>query len=139
MGLKIMSDQEFIASFEQGRLEQFRHRDHIRMAWIYLTSQGYPQAVEAITSGIRAFAASKNATGLYHETITLFWIYSVAEAIEITTAETFEEFISHNENLTRKEYLFEFYTRELVMSAEARSTWVPPDLKPMRFICSVAC
>ena len=124
-----MSDQEFLMAFEDGSIEPFRHIDHIRMAWIYLGAQDAASAVKSIASGIRNFAEKKNATGLYHETITLFWIYVVAGARERSPAETFEEFISRNPNLTRKEYLFEFYSRELVMSEAARTTWISPDLK----------
>ncbi len=124
-----MSDAEFLTAFEEGSIEQFRHIDHIRMAWIYLGAHDAGSAVESITSGIRIFAEKKNAKSLYHETITLFWIYVVADARKRTIAGTFEDFIAVNPNLTRKEYLFEFYSRELLMSEAARRTWISPDLR----------
>jgi hypothetical protein len=133
-----MSDQEFLAAFEEGRLDSFRHIDHIRMAWIYLSTSDFERATVCITSGIRSFAAIKNATGLYHETITLFWIYAVAGAIDQKPADSFAEFISWNPELTRKDYLFDFYSKELVMSDAARGAWVLPDLKPLHLACHAA-
>ena len=132
-----MSDQDFLTAFEEGQLDAFKHIDHIRMTWIYLATHDFEQAIRSIISGIRNFAAIKNATGLYHETITLFWIGMVAGAIEQTPADSFAEFISRNQQLARKDYLFEFYSRELVMSDAARRAWVSPDLKPMHPACSV--
>jgi hypothetical protein len=126
-----MSDRDFLAAFEEGRLDPFRHIDHIRMAWIYLATYDFERAMRSITSGIRSFAAAKNATGLYHETITLFWICMVAGAIEQTPAECFADFITRNRELTRKDYLFEFYSRELILSDAARNAWASPDLKPL--------
>jgi hypothetical protein len=130
-----MSDQEFLAAFEDGRLDSFKHIDHIRMAWIYLVAYDFERAMQFITSGIKNFATIKNATGLYHQTITLFWVYMVAEAVDQTRANDFAEFISRNPHLTRKDYLFEFYSKELVMSDAARKAWISPDLKQMHPAC----
>jgi hypothetical protein len=126
-----MSDQEFLKAFEEGRLDSFKHIDHIRMAWIYLSNCEFEPALGSIRSGLRNFASIKNATGLYHETITLFWICMVAGAIEKTPAKDFGEFISMNPDLARKDYLFEFYSRDLVQSDDARRAWISPDLKPL--------
>jgi hypothetical protein len=124
-----MSDQDFLAAFEDGRLDSFKHIDHIRMAWIYLVAYDFERAMQFITSGIKNFAAIKNVTGLYHQTITLFWVYMVAGAVDQTPATDFAEFISRNPQLTRKDYLFEFYSKELVTSDAARKAWISPDLK----------
>ncbi|MGH9858272.1 MAG: hypothetical protein ACRD4B_10550, partial [Acidobacteriota bacterium] len=121
-----MTDREFIVAFEQGTLEEFKHADHIRMAWIYLTTTDPEEAFERIVCGIQHFAAVKNATTLYHETITLFWICTVFAAIRRRTYKTFDQFLSANEPLTRKDHLFEYYSREVVFSDRARRAWVSP-------------
>ena len=126
-----MTDTEFIQAFEEGTLQEFKHVDHIRMAWIYLTSAQPQEAFERIVSGIQHFAAVKNATGLYHETITLFWIFAVFRALTERACTSFEEFLSANESLTRKEHLFEYYSRQVVFSNRARKMWVSPDLQPL--------
>jgi hypothetical protein len=126
-----MNNAKFMEAFEQGRLEEFTHVDHIRMAWIYLTTCGPQKALKQIVSGIQRFAAVKNATGLYHETITLFWICVVFAAIVPGSEECFDHFLSSNQHLTRKDHLFEYYSREVVLSDRARKTWVSPDLQPL--------
>ena len=77
-----MTDEEFLEAFEDCTLEEFHHADHIRMAWLYLRQFGYEIGSAKVKEGIKRFAAAKNATTLYHETITEFWIRLVQHVIE---------------------------------------------------------
>src|SRR5262245_50476442 len=87
-----MNDEEFLSAFENCTLESFHHKDHIRMAWIYLRKFGYEVGSTKVKEGIKKFAAAKNATTLYHETITEFWIRLVKHVIENHNVESFEKF-----------------------------------------------
>ena len=53
------TDQEFVRMFEACELpnESFHHRDHIRLAWIYLERYGELEARGQIAGAIRKFAA----------------------------------------------------------------------------------
>src|SRR5262249_61516758 len=72
---RAMEDRDFVAAFEAGTLpnEAFHHRDHVRLAWLYLRELPPAQALTRFTEGLRRFAAVHGKPGLYHETIT--WAY----------------------------------------------------------------
>jgi len=123
-----MTDEEFLEAFEDCTLEEFHHADHIRMAWVYLRKFGYEIGSAKVKEGIKRFAAAKNATTLYHETITEFWIRLVQHVIENYYAETFEKFLGSFPPLQDSKSIFRHYTKEFLMGANARLTWVEPDV-----------
>jgi hypothetical protein len=133
MANKHLSDDQFKEAFESGKIasHDFKHVDHIRMAWIYLTRAPIERALIQITEGIRRFAAVHGATQLYHETITLFWIYAVQTSIQKTTAISFAEFLQKNSFLAEKGHIYSYYSKELLMSPEAKKKWIEPDLLPI--------
>lgn len=53
-----MTDAEFLAAFESGALAPFHHRDHPRMAWLYLQRDG-AAAEASVLAGLRHFADVK--------------------------------------------------------------------------------
>src|SRR5215472_17986471 len=52
------SDEDFLRAFEDLSFpaNQFRHREHLRIAWLYLKSSDASRASERMTAGIRRFA-----------------------------------------------------------------------------------
>jgi hypothetical protein len=124
-----MTDGEFLAGFEAGTLEKFGHRDHVRMAWLMLRRHG-TGAADAIRDGIRHFAQVKGATGLYHETLTLYWIEACRAAGPDLDA-TFDAFAARAPHLLDKDLWARHWTRERLFSDEARARWLPPDLEPL--------
>jgi len=70
-----MDDRDFVAAFESCALpsEGFHHRDHVRLAWLYLKELPPAQALTRFTEGLQRFAEAHGKPGLYHETIT--WAY----------------------------------------------------------------
>jgi hypothetical protein len=124
-----LTDAEFLAAFESCTLapSQFRHADHLRLAWIYLHRHPLDEALARVRSGIQAFAAHHGATGLYHETITAAWVRLLASHDE----PTFAEFLARHEARLGKDLLHKFWTPELLASAAAKSAWVAPDLQPL--------
>jgi hypothetical protein len=78
-----LDDLAFIQAFETCQLsnECFHHRDHIRLAWIYL--QRYPEleARHHMAQAIRRFAAHHGKSDKYHETITVAWLRLVSNGI----------------------------------------------------------
>jgi hypothetical protein len=109
------------------------------MAWICLRKFGYETGSTKVKEGIKKFAAAKNATTLYHETITQFWIRLVQHVIENHHAETFEEFFASFPPLQHSKSIFRHYTKEYLMSDKVRAEWHDPDLLPggmqPRFLC----
>lgn len=129
-----MSDAEFRAAMEQCALpaDAFRHRDHVRLAWIYCRTAG-PEAAAALAGRtIRAFAVHHHGGHKYHETITRAWVRLVAVAMRSTpAARDFDTFVAQHPYLLDKDYPRQFYTAELLSSEAARAGWVEPDLAPL--------
>jgi hypothetical protein len=128
------SDEDFLRAFEDLSFpaELFHHREHIRVAWLYLNSSDASRAAERMASGILRFANHQGATQKYHHTITLVWMRLVAAAlVETPEGETFEQFLAAHPELNGKDLLFTYYSKELLQTAAARERWVEADLQPL--------
>ncbi|MGH9853018.1 MAG: hypothetical protein ACREBD_24535 [Blastocatellia bacterium] len=69
----------------------------------------------------------------YHETMTIFWIRMVKSFLREATLECSLVYLIND--LTGRyastRLPFEYYSRDRLMSLEARLNWVEPDLKPL--------
>jgi hypothetical protein len=128
------SDEDFLREFEDLSFpaELFHHREHIRVAWLYLKSSDATRGAEKMSEGIRRFANHHGATQKYHHTLTLAWMRLVAAAL-VKTPEgySFEQFISAHPELKDTKLLDKYYSKELLQGAAAREGWVEPDLQPL--------
>jgi hypothetical protein len=127
-----MDDAEFLRRFEDCTLEDFRHRDHVRLAWLCLREHGWDGAVERVRSGIRRFAAHHGAARKYHETMTVAWLALVAAAMESEAgAAGFDDLLEAHPRLLDSGALSEHYSPTLLASERAREAWNEPDLRPI--------
>ena len=112
------------------RKEEFTHARHLAVAAWYLTHLSPEQSLERMRAGLIRFTRHHGVTG-YHETITRFWLRLVEDFLKKLPQKTsFADRV--NELLQRfptKELLFDYYTRERVMSEAARNAWLEPDLQ----------
>lgn len=130
-----MTDLEFTTAFETCALpaEDFHHRDHLRLAWLYLRRYGRDRAAVEIAESIRRFAAHLNASQKYHQTITVVWLELVHLAMQsLPDTATFDDLLEACPELLQKSALAEYYSSGVLNSETARSIFVPPDLKPLR-------
>ena len=129
------SDREFLQAFESCALApaDFGHRDHVRLAFIYLSLHDADTALEAMRSGLHRFLAHVGApASKYHETITRAWLLGVEHFMEATGATTsFEQFATSAPQLFARGAMETHYTAELLRSEEARLRFVAPDLEPI--------
>lgn len=128
------NDEDFLRAFEDLSfpVEQFHHREHIRVAWLYLKSSDATRAAERMSAGIRRFANHHGATTKYHHTLTLAWMRLVAAAlVETQEGHNFMEFLAEHLELGDKELLKKYYSAELLQTTAARDRWVEPDLQPL--------
>lgn len=130
-----MSDDDFMKQFEAGSFpfDQWHHRAHVKLAYLYLLRHGFEAAGKKLRDGIRAYNAANNITDLptsgYHETITQFWL----RIIEMTVQEygplaTADEFFDFHPQLSQKKNHRLFYSPGLFMSPLAKQEFVEPDL-----------
>jgi GrpB-like predicted nucleotidyltransferase (UPF0157 family) len=132
-----MSDDEFLAAFERGRIPkiEWNHAAHVRMAWLYLRRHGLEVSVPLVREGIRRFnAAMGGPPTAYHETVTVAYLRLVqARLSQAGCPTTWERFAAaHPELLDRREpLLLRHYSRELIESPRAREEFVEPDLRAL--------
>jgi hypothetical protein len=131
--------ERLITEFEAGTLPrpQWTHHAHLTVACWYLVCYPMSEAIKRIRSGIQLY---NHAVGIvttresgYHETITLFWVrmvhhYLCKATLECSVVHLINGLIARYGD---KDTPFEYYTRERLMSWEARTGWIEPDLKPL--------
>lgn len=110
--------------------EEFHHRDHLAVAVVYLYSSDLATAMDRMRASLKRFAAHHGVTGLYHETLTRFWLLQVEKSLD--RSECLNRSVRAIQNkLSDKNLAFEHYSRERIESKEARETWLEPDLKEL--------
>lgn len=135
-----LMDHELMDQFEQTTLplECFRHREHVRVAFLYLAERPVLEALQAFSSALRRFAAAHRKSKLYHETITWAYIFLIRERLaRAGRALSWEEFATDNADLlTWKDgVLTRFYREETLTSDLAREVFVFPD----KYVESESC
>ena len=128
-----------IHAFQEGNLSrsQWTHEAHLTVALWYLCYDSEPEAINAIRTGIKRYNSvqgietTKNSG--YHETLTLFWVRTIRRYL---ADESQNQSIVHLTNGLIAKYAdrtlpFTYYTRDRLMSSEARINWVEPDLSSL--------
>jgi len=122
-----MSDAELVARFERGDFDEFRHADHVRVAFAYLRTMPLLEALGRFTAALRRFAAAQGKPQLYHETITWAFLMIIHERLQRAPAE-WETFIRDNGDLLqwKPSVLDAYYRAEVLQSELARRIFVLP-------------
>jgi hypothetical protein len=123
---------DLIRRFEDGTLppSEFHHRDHVRLAWLYLNEEPPLAALARFTEGLKRFATRNGHPGLYHETITWAYLLLIHERKARGDAgEAWEDFAARNPDLLswKPSVLDGYYREETLASDLARRVFVMPD------------
>jgi hypothetical protein len=126
----VLTDAELLAGFEAFTLpaSAFGHREHVRVAWLYLRAAPFESAAFRFCTHLRRFAEAHGKPGLYHETITWAYLVLVNERRHASEALDFESFARQNSDLFDNESgaLAELYDAETLRSERARRVFVLP-------------
>jgi hypothetical protein len=118
------------------RATPFDHRQHVKFAWTVLSENPVDEAQTIVADEIRRFA-EVNAPGLYHETLTQFWVRLVAHTREARPRATdFDAHLGEFPILVDKTAPTKHYSRQLLNAPEARTQFVAPDLRPLPILSS---
>lgn len=127
-----LDDTTLLRGFEAGTLppSAFHHREHVRVAWLYLQQEPPLTALARFAEGLQRFAAAQGQAGLYHETITWAYLLLIRERMErdgaYTTSEEFAD--RHPDLLSWKPSILDRYYRPETLGSElARRVFVMPD------------
>ncbi len=138
--LDLVQARQLVQDFEAGTLPkaQWTHQAHCIVALLYCAEWPLAIAMEKIRTNIKSYNISvggqNTETSGYHETITLFFIGTIAQYLlhsGITQLTESQLPVFLDQPFMDKEYLLQFFTQEYLMSKEARMQWQPPD-KPAK-------
>ncbi|KAK3583618.1 hypothetical protein CHS0354_039440 [Potamilus streckersoni] len=132
-----VGDEIFLQAFEDATLpfEDWTHKSHLRMAWNYIHELGLDGAEPRIKSGIKKYNQQNKdkVQQEYHETVTMFYILMVSDAINKMPQKehAFEDFLHHNGHLLDRSLMFQYYSQDRIFTEEAKHSFVPPDKKEL--------
>lgn len=112
---------------------QWTHEAHLTVALWYLFYDSEPEAIKAIRNGIKRYNSAHGIESTkdsgYHETLTLFWMQKIRWYL--TQEKRNRSMVILANGLIAKyadrTLPFRYYTRDRLMSSEARIGWVEPD------------
>jgi hypothetical protein len=123
---------EVVRKFEscEYKKDEFPHFRHLAVIAWYLSHLSREESLDRMRIGLLRFTRH-HGVNAYHETITQFWVRVTADYLRFRpSTETLADRINILiEKFASKEVLFDYYTRERVMTEEARQGWVAPDLR----------
>ena len=127
---------DLVRSFEDATVahDDWKHAEHLVVALYYLTRHDLETAHAKMRNGIldllvRGFKVDLTKEMPYHETITLFWMRTVADFNASKNGSSLLEKANEVAYKWDKDYPLNFYSRELLFSDEARARFVEPDLE----------
>src|SRR5215831_10430758 len=107
--------------------DEFHHRDHLAVAVAYLYACDLPSAMNRMRASLQRFAAHHGVAGLYHETITRFWLQQAEQRLDRSRC-LCESVHKMQRDLGDKGLLSQYYSKQVLDSCEARERWIEPDL-----------
>lgn len=117
--------------------EEWTHQAHLAVGMWHVDRFGPEEALSRLRAGIRrlneAHGNQNTPTAGYHETITCAYVELLSRFAASCPAQPLSERVALvlRSPIADREVLFRFYSRERLMSVEARATSVEPDLGPI--------
>lgn len=116
--------------------DQFRHGHHLAVALLYALRHTESEALALMRASLlRLLDHHGLGAQVYHETITAFWVRRVSAFADASgRARPLHQLANELAALCGNSRLvFDYYSKELIDSPEARARWTEPDLKPFDF------
>jgi hypothetical protein len=133
------ADADFRAAFETHLVSpsQFTHEAHVRLAYVYLVEGDVEAAVDRMRQALLNFLEHNNIPrSKYHETLTRAWVLAVRHFMNRSgPRDSAAEFVGANPELLDSKIMLSHYSAGVLFSAEARASFVEPDIDPIPFVC----
>ena len=91
-----------MAGFEAGTIPPaaFGHREHVRLAWLYLRRHGRAGAEHRLLAGLRTFAAAAGRPDKFNAPLTLAWVALIdTAAAALPPDHSFDDLLIHHPEL----------------------------------------
>lgn len=125
---------EVVRAFEEATIsrDKWKHAEHLTVALHYLCLHDYDVAYEKMRSGIfkllGAFGVDTAKEMPYHETLTVFWMRTVADFNASKNGGSLLDKANELVANFDKDYPLRFYSRKYLFSDVARAKFVEGDL-----------
>lgn len=129
-----LSDEAFLASLADASMPpaSFKHRSHLRLAWLHLREGATEAGVRSTVATIRSYADAIDASERYNETLTDFWIRAVSSALRRhPEIGSLDELVEAAPELDDPGLQYRYWSPEVLKSDRARQRWVAPDRAPL--------
>ena len=96
-----MTDAALVSAFEAATLPPagFHHREHVRLAWIYLQRYGRAETERRLLDGLRALAVRAGKPDKFDAALTRAWLRRIEEVAADAAASSSEAFIAMHPEL----------------------------------------
>jgi hypothetical protein len=137
MSRKYENENEILAvvrGFETATIarDAWKHAEHLTVALYYLMHHDLETATEKMRTGIfnllRSFGVDLTKEMPYHETLTIFWMRTVADFNASKNGTSFVDKANEMVAIFDKDYPLKFYSRDYLFSDRARSIFIEPDI-----------
>jgi hypothetical protein len=125
---------EIVRTFEDGTItrDTWKHAEHLTVALHYVSHHDIDTATETMRSGLfrllGAFGVDLTKEMPYHETMTVFWMRTVADFNASKNGASRLDKTNELVATYDKDYPLRFYSRDYLFSDEARARFVDGDL-----------
>jgi hypothetical protein len=127
---RTIPDVDLTRALERGQLASgaFRHADHLRVGWVYLSeSPTVDAALERMAATLRRFAASVGRPEKYSDAVTAFWIYQLAAVRAMMPHADCMEVLRAYPRLLDKTAAVAYYSPDAAAPGSASSSSHAPD------------
>lgn len=134
--MKYKTENEILAvvrGFENGTIARadWRHTEHLTVALYSLSHHDFDLATNKMRDGIfnllKAFEVDVQKEMPYHETLTIFWLRTVADFANSKNGASIVETCNELVEKFDKDFPLRFYSRGLLFSDNARRNFVDSD------------
>lgn len=121
--------EKLARSFEVCNIDagSFSHADHVGVAYEMLRRYDFLDASVRYSNSIKTIATNAGAAKKFNTTITLAFLSLIAERIETTPHDSYEEFLEKNPDLFEGNVLTKWYEADRMQSELARTVFLMPD------------
>lgn len=137
--LPLATDKEIasvVSRFEKCTLpyKHWTHRAHLCVAVSYLRKLPFKEAHARMRQNINRYNKACGDPAGYNETITVLFLKKIAhDMANETNFPGLHQEISRLAEAWSVEWLYRYYSKELIWSEAAKSAWTKPDVAPLDF------
>lgn len=112
--------------------DRWTHRAHLAVGLHYARELPFDEALQRLRRNINSYNKACGDPAGYNETVTILFLRKiVASFCEPNDVRPLCEVVEELVRCCSVEWLYQFYSRDRIWSAAAKSAWIEPDVKPM--------